>query len=331
MFRAEHVQLSDYELLREKNIQERAAMLEALMKDVEDFKSACAPIKKSTPRAPRPKRKYEEDDDDFSPSIGPSSVPRRRTSRRFQECRSPPRTRSRRDSAGSTFGSPTSSDWMYNDESDDEEAKPLYFKFRFKKALDFVEQDSDDSDEDIEVFVDDMDVNIIKSRKNKKGRRKLDVDFSGFSATSPVKRRDSGARRAGNGFDPNENIIMPEDITPSMLRNVAETSQKVYNTSTGTTCHQCRQKTVDQKTICRSGDCRGVRGLFCGPCLMNRYGEDVREALKDPRWCCPACRGLCNCSICRNRNGKAATGILINIAMARGFSNVNDYLHSLTK
>merc|ERR1719315_39865 len=99
-----------------------------------------------------------------------------------------------------------------------------------------------------------MDVNIIKERrKNKKRGRKLDEEFSGFS-TSPVKRRESGPRKGG--FDPNENVLMPEDITPSMLRNVAETSQKVYNQSIGSTCHQCRQKTIDQKTVCRSGDCR---------------------------------------------------------------------------
>lgn len=50
----------------------------------------------------------------------------------------------------------------------------------------------------------------------------------------------------------------------------------------GSTCHQCRQKTVDTKTCCRSEDCRGIQGQFCGPCLRNRYGEDVRKALRDP-------------------------------------------------
>lgn len=44
----------------------------------------------------------------------------------------------------------------------------------------------------------------------------------------------------------------------------------------------CRQKTLDTKTICRSGSCVGVRGQFCGPCLKNRYGESAEEALKDP-------------------------------------------------
>lgn len=47
----------------------------------------------------------------------------------------------------------------------------------------------------------------------------------------------------------------------------------------GTTCHQCRQKTTDTKTNCRNPECVGVRGQFCGPCLRNRYGEEVRDAL----------------------------------------------------
>lgn len=50
----------------------------------------------------------------------------------------------------------------------------------------------------------------------------------------------------------------------------------------GSSCHQCRQKTVDTKTVCRSGFCVGAKGQFCGPCLKNRYGEDVRTVLLDP-------------------------------------------------
>ena len=131
--------------------------------------------------------------------------------------------------------------------------------------------------------------------------------------------------------DPNVNVLTPEEVTPSMLKKVHDGGQKKYNTSIGTTCHQCRQKTTDTKTICRSGECVGVRGQFCGSCLRNRYGEDAREALKDPHWKCPPCRNFCNCSICRNRNGKGATGILIHLAMANGFDNVADYIKSLTE
>lgn len=51
----------------------------------------------------------------------------------------------------------------------------------------------------------------------------------------------SGRRKGNLSFDPNVNILMPEDITPKALRNVAERSGgKVYNAFTGTTCHQCR-------------------------------------------------------------------------------------------
>ena len=31
----------------------------------------------------------------------------------------------------------------------------------------------------------------------------------------------------------------------------------------GSTCHQCRQKTDDLKTICRNTQCAGVRGQVC--------------------------------------------------------------------
>lgn len=50
----------------------------------------------------------------------------------------------------------------------------------------------------------------------------------------------------------------------------------------GSSCHQCRQKTLDTKTVCRSGFCVGAKGQFCGPCLKNRYGEDVCTVLLDP-------------------------------------------------
>merc|ERR1712112_624410 len=75
----------------------------------------------------------------------------------------------------------------------------------------------------------------------------------------------------------------------------------------------------------------GVRGQFCGICLKNRYGEDAKEALLDPNWKCPPCRNFCNCSICRNRKGKGATGILIQLAQSKGFDNVAAYLAYLAK
>jgi len=130
--------------------------------------------------------------------------------------------------------------------------------------------------------------------------------------------------------DPNDGVLMPEDITETMLKKVCDRfGEKSYCQKIGTSCHQCRQKTTDMKTVCRSGDCVGVRGQFCGRCLTLRYGEDAREALMNPNWACPPCRNFCNCSICRNRNGKGATGILIQLAQSKGYGNVADYLKGL--
>ncbi|XP_023282597.1 cell division cycle-associated protein 7-like isoform X2 [Seriola lalandi dorsalis] len=121
-----------------------------------------------------------------------------------------------------------------------------------------------------------------------------------------------------------------DDITEDELQLVADNmTDKVYNSVTGSTCHQCRQKTVDTKTCCRSEECRGIQGQFCGPCLRNRYGEDVRKALLDPEWKCPPCRGICNCSFCRQRDGRCPTGILFPLAQYHGFSDVHSYLSSL--
>ncbi|XP_053327582.1 cell division cycle-associated protein 7 [Spea bombifrons] len=126
-------------------------------------------------------------------------------------------------------------------------------------------------------------------------------------------------------------VVRPvEEITEEELNAICgNVREKVYNRSTGTTCHQCRQKTIDTKTNCRNPDCMGVRGQFCGPCLRNRYGEDVRTALLDPEWRCPPCRGICNCSFCRQRNGRCATGVLVYLAKYHGYDNVHAYLKSL--
>jgi len=146
-------------------------------------------------------------------------------------------------------------------------------------------------------------------------------------------RRKKRAHPSRWTFNPNEDILMPEDVTDAMLDDTISdfVSNKVYSQSKGTTCHQCRQKTIDQKTICRSGQCQGGRGLFCGVCLKNRYGMDIREALKDPNWWCPPCMDYCNCSICRNRIGKGATGPLTWLALEKGYPSVRHYLESLVK
>lgn len=65
-------------------------------------------------------------------------------------------------------------------------------------------------------------------------------------------------------------IISVEDVTESMINNISKKVGCKKYSSDGTSCHQCRQKTADQKTCCRNVDCVGIRGQFCGVCLENR-------------------------------------------------------------
>ncbi|XP_072759124.1 cell division cycle-associated 7-like protein isoform X2 [Anoplolepis gracilipes] len=142
------------------------------------------------------------------------------------------------------------------------------------------------------------------------------------------KQKRRGYRTTKSEYDP-ENIPSVDEITEKMLNNVArKSSKKIYCKINGTSCHQCRQKTLDTKTVCRSGECVGVRGQFCGPCLKGRYGESAIEALKDPDWACPPCRGLCNCSICRTRSGLPPTGPLALAVQGEGYSSVMAYLQA---
>lgn len=344
--------LSDFELLREQNIQKRKQMMDALMKDFQEFKASVAPPKPAIQEVQRPPRKQQQ-----RRRCSEGWAPRRHTrshsaGHRFMPYTSPPKTRSQKErplTPQEEWERLIQDDdvnpyWVPLEEDEDEENREprlLYVKFRFPvrhhQSSDGAQSDKEDEDEDddIQCFVEDLDV--AKMRRITQYEPPYTSEAARRSSTGSTRGSEGsgGGRRRGGGnltFDPNVNIQMPEDISASALRNVADRSGgKTYNAHIGTTCHQCRQKTMDTKTVCRSGDCSGVRGMFCGPCLKNRYGEDVREALMDARWMCPPCRGLCNCSICRNRSGKGATGILINIARARGFDNVKDYLESLTK
>lgn len=126
-----------------------------------------------------------------------------------------------------------------------------------------------------------------------------------------------------------EHILKPEEVTKDMLDRVAtKPKEKTHDQENGTSCHQCRQKTSDTKTICRSGKCVGLRGFFCGPCLRTRYGEDARKALLDPDWCCPVCRGICNCSLCRKAFGQQAVGQIVQRLGKMGYTSVQQYLDS---
>ncbi|GAU47354.1 hypothetical protein TSUD_190200, partial [Trifolium subterraneum] len=84
------------------------------------------------------------------------------------------------------------------------------------------------------------------------------------------------------------------------------------------------QKTLGYRTRCC--ECNMVQGQFCGDCLYMRYGEHVLEALADPTWKCPVCRGICNCSLCRQAKGWAPTGALYKKTSQLGYKSVAHYL-----
>ncbi|KAK7252858.1 hypothetical protein RIF29_37102 [Crotalaria pallida] len=100
--------------------------------------------------------------------------------------------------------------------------------------------------------------------------------------------------------------------------------KRIYDSVLGKTCHQCRQKTLGYRTRC--SQCNMVQGQFCGDCLYMRYGEHILEALQNPTWLCPVCRGICNCSLCRQAKGWAPTGTLYKKITALGYKSVAHYL-----
>ncbi|XP_004626615.2 cell division cycle-associated 7-like protein [Octodon degus] len=77
-----------------------------------------------------------------------------------------------------------------------------------------------------------------------------------------------------------------EDITEEDLENVAITVRdKIYDKVLGNTCHQCRQKTIDTKTVCRNQSCGRRRDGRCATGILIHlakfYGYDnVKEYLE---------------------------------------------------
>ncbi|XP_034561157.1 cell division cycle-associated 7-like protein [Notolabrus celidotus] len=163
----------------------------------------------------------------------------------------------------------------------------------------------------------------VRPRRTVDLRKLVEVDEEQFDDGKKKKKRSSKGQYLVRSVD---------EITDDDLLNIAYRSKdKIWDKENGSSCHQCRQKTLDTKTVCRSGFCVGVKGQFCGPCLKNRYGEDVRKVLLDPTWSCPICREMCNCSLCRKKEGRCATGILVGLARYNGHNNVHEYLESIQK
>ncbi|XP_019442790.1 PREDICTED: uncharacterized protein LOC109347408 isoform X1 [Lupinus angustifolius] len=104
---------------------------------------------------------------------------------------------------------------------------------------------------------------------------------------------------------------------------------RIYDSANGKTCHQCRQKTTDLVASCKNvKNEKPCTIKFCQKCLFNRYGEEVDQVELLSNWSCPKCRGNCNCSFCRKKQGLVPTGQLVKTAKASGFKSVDELLHN---
>ncbi|XP_076295633.1 uncharacterized protein LOC143216458 [Lasioglossum baleicum] len=299
----------DYDHLREKNIAERNAVFAEFFKNLKtqteefsELKSKYSDTENVENEPPKKRRRT------VSSAIGDSNFKVKSVRLEFQKkynTRSASKNRSKDNMDESKRNKPKLQilfPWAKSSQRFVDLMKMGVCDVDEETEQDSKNNDNDDSDEDHDEY--DVDDDDVYTRRRKR-----------YSVTKAP-------------YDPNT-IPSVDEITEHMLANIAEKStNKQYCRIRGTSCHQCRQKTLDTKTVCRSGECIGVRGQFCGPCLRGRYGESALEALKDPKWACPACRGLCNCSICRTRSGLAPTGILAPVAQEEGYTSVMDYLRS---
>ncbi|XP_046683143.1 cell division cycle-associated protein 7-like [Homalodisca vitripennis] len=182
-----------------------------------------------------------------------------------------------------------------------------------------------DDDDDVVLQHHAKSIETIIDSDDESQATKRNSFYGGYLSDDESHESKRRKRNVKQGVEERE-VPSVEDITDEHLENIANfVKDKIYSPD-GTTCHQCRQKTLDQKTVCRSAACFGVRGQFCGPCLKNRYGEEVAAALKSASWTCPPCREICNCSICRTQKGKAPTGQLTYAAQQNGYCSVRQYL-----
>ncbi|CAI8618361.1 unnamed protein product [Vicia faba] len=103
-----------------------------------------------------------------------------------------------------------------------------------------------------------------------------------------------------------------------------EDGDRIYDLTKGEKCHQCRLISISQMTSCNK--CELPQGMLCGDCLYTRYGENVIEVDCNIKWTCPSCREICNCNICRRKNGWMPTGNIYNKVTKLGFKSVAHYL-----
>ncbi|KXS13106.1 hypothetical protein M427DRAFT_71663 [Gonapodya prolifera JEL478] len=176
----------------------------------------------------------------------------------------------------------------------------------------------------------------------------------GVAKPAPADGQQSGSKKRKAESDiENQNVDGAENRATKKRTKHTEIriiNGVVYDPVAGKTCRQCRQKTTEAWISCTkmilSGTKKNPTTKRCGAyyhigrkCLLGRYGEDgvaimaVEVPDGDARrnghcgfsdekyvWECPECRGICNCSICRKKQGLPPTGILSHHARKMGAS-----------
>lgn len=105
---------------------------------------------------------------------------------------------------------------------------------------------------------------------------------------------------ADEGHKPTKKAISPEPakgVSPGPSRGFRKGPAGDGLDGDGTSCHQCRRKTLDEKMRCRNHENGQVCPLFyCRRCLRKRYGIVDEWDPESRDWKCPRCLAYCNCS-----------------------------------
>ncbi|GJT02263.1 zinc-finger domain of monoamine-oxidase A repressor R1 [Tanacetum coccineum] len=73
---------------------------------------------------------------------------------------------------------------------------------------------------------------------------------------------------------------------------------------------KCPHKTYGEYASCKNQTkTKPCLLKYCGPCLLNRYGEKAEDVTLLDQWDCPRCRGVCNCSTCMKKQGHQPTAL----------------------
>lgn len=135
------------------------------------------------------------------------------------------------------------------------------------------------------------------SDRPKRTRNSLSVQDTQGSSFGTNKRRYSDASieyDSADDYSDEPNYIRPRKAS----KRAYEKGGRFYDPVNGTSCHQCRQKTLDAKASCTASliDPKTKKKYscpikICYRCLPNRYGQSLSEQFDHGAWTCPKCLG----------------------------------------